>query len=70
MKPEAPQKRRFFFAGRRAAVLADVFAGSGGFVFCCRRNQAYCMYKYKKRKEKANENNTAKRKSNRVHRKR
>ena len=66
MKPEAPHLRRFFFAGRRAVVFADVFAGSGGFVFCCRRNPAYCMYKYKKKKgKKANENNTTKRKSNR-----
>ena len=29
-----------------------VFAGSGAFVFCCQQNPAYCMYKYKKRKEK------------------
>ena len=24
---------------------------AGGFVFCCRRNPAYCIYKYKTRKE-------------------
>ena len=29
LKPEVPLSRRFFFAGRRAVVFADVFAGSG-----------------------------------------
>lgn len=28
MKPEAPNLRRFFFAGRRAVVFAAVFANS------------------------------------------
>ena len=36
-----------------------------GFVFCCRRNPAYCMYKYKKRKEKKSyETKKRKRKNN------
>lgn len=62
MKPEAPHLRRFFFAGKRVVMVADdlpaapdlprPLTAAWGFVFCCRRNPAYCMYKYKKRKEK------------------
>lgn len=59
MKPEAPHLRRFFFAGKRVVMVADdlpaapdlprPLTAAWGFVFCCRRNPAYCMYKYKKK---------------------
>ena len=70
MKPEAPLLRRFFLPAEEQLCLPMYLPATGVLCFAACENRHIVCINIKKERKKANENNTAKRKSNRVHRKR